>query len=127
MLLKGVTCKMGCAGLEYICCVYQRLSCRIPCSLMLLLMSGSHQIHSKGQGGIFLSGRVTLATPPLTCCLCWLPAPRISLGDAVPWQPRSMWEPLLAPWGAQLTRRELSSLCLCLLSWPQPICLAVFL
>lgn len=42
-------------------------------------MSGSHQTHRKGQGGTSLSGKV-------------------SLGDAVPWQPRSMQEPLLAQW-----------------------------
>lgn len=126
MLLKGVTCKLGCAGLEYICCVYQRLSCKIPCSLMLPLMPGSHQTRSKGQGGA-LSGKVTLATPmgqpPLTCCLCWLPGPPSLLRGccALATQQHVGASPgTLGPVGAQLTRRELSSL----LSWPQPICLA---
>lgn len=131
----------GMSRLGNIFCLYLPLP--LPCSQRLfgVFLGRSFLSHvvfnvwissnsQKGQGGTSLSEKVTLATPaewpPLACCLCWLPAPPISLGNALPWQPRSMQQPLLAPWTQwELTRRELSSSqLLWLLSWPQPICLA---
>lgn len=72
MLLKGVTWDVHAWSTSAVCsCLAPalfpeavwRLSWKIPCSLTLPLMSGSHQSCRKGQGQTSLSGKVTLATP----------------------------------------------------------------